>query len=143
MQLHLAAGSGLKHRYLGDAYYAAAVDDTVAEQAVDDLVEEEAVDDAIAANYSGTSDSYNATFVNRVKDYSASTYQSVPAEWTEGQWELFAALMFAFGIFSSLFFFFFVFPCCCPSVARTAYARLITEERLVTEDTKKVKLIIK
>ncbi len=142
----MAAGSGLKHRYLEDAYYdaaAAVVDDTavVAEEAVDDLVEEEVVDDAIAANYSGTSVSYNATVVDRVKDYSASTYQSVPAEWTEGQWELFAALMFVFGIFSSLFSFFFIFPCCFPSVARTAYARMITEDCI--EDPKKFKLIIK
>lgn len=136
------ASSNLRLRHLEDAGAdgddaVAAGDDAVAEEAEE---AEEAGDDAVAVDDAVADDyvTYNGTMTDRVKDYSVSTYQSVPAEWSNEQWGFFAALMFVFGMISSLFFFFFVFPCCCPRAMRTAYARFIADE-----DTKKVQLIKK
>ena len=58
--------------------------------------------------------------------YVQDNYQSVPSEWSTEQWGFFAAMMFAFGMINSLFCLFCVFPCCCPRVMRTTYAKLIS-----------------
>ncbi len=111
---------------------AVAGDDVVV--AGDDVTE--TGDDAYLASNETLSVYYNNTVVDRVKG----TYQAVPAEWSKEQWGFFAALMFIFGMISSLFFFFFVFPSCCPKTARNAYARFIISNQ-DEKDWKRVELI--
>jgi len=67
-----------------------------------------------------------------------STIASSPSDWSQEMWITFAAFMFVFGTLASCFCLFFVFPCCCPTSMRTAYARMIAPPQ---DAPKKVRLL--
>ena len=138
-----AANNLRAKRDLGYGYddAAAVVDDAAA---VDDAAD--AGDDAVAtddATYSTTA--YNGTITDKVVDYTQnhahSTYENTPSEWSQDDWIFFGIVMFIFGGVSTIFFMVFVFPCCCPKMMRTGYAKFIAKAE--ETEPKKVRLIKK
>jgi hypothetical protein len=96
------------------------------------------IDDA-SNDYDNGDDVSNST-LTYIRDKILNNYVTSADEWHTTEWSIFAFAMFLFGSLASMFFMCVVFPCCCPSRARTLYALCIAP-RLVEEDPKKVRLI--
>lgn len=98
------------------------------------------IDDASNDDDTSYGDDDSNSTLTYIRDKILNNYVTSADEWQTTEWAIFAFAMFLFGSLASMFFMCVVFPCCCPSRARTLYARCIAP-RLVEEDPKKVRLI--